>query len=117
MRGLLADHGAADLADERALQAQQMAGAAMLTADELQRLRMMENLDLLSQVGGLEQDLAQRRLDEPFDALQFRAALLGLAPMPQQSTQRGTVTTTQSGGLLQDMLGRFAGGIGRGIMG
>ena len=100
MRGLLADQQSRQLADRAALEAQQLAGASTLTADELERSRMMENLDLLSQVGGIEQDLEQRRLDEPFDALQFRSALLGITPMPQQTTGRGRVVTRESPGLL-----------------
>ena len=100
MRGLLADQQSRQLADQAALEAQQLAGASTLTADELERSRMMENLDLLSQVGGIEQDLEQRRLDEPFDALQFRSALLGITPMPQQTTGRGRVVTRSSPGLL-----------------
>jgi hypothetical protein len=82
MRGQLADQQSRQLADRAALEAQQLAGASTLTADELERSRLMDNLDLLSQIGSLEQDLEQRRLDEPFDALQFRAALLGMTPMP-----------------------------------
>ena len=100
MRGLLADQQSRQIADQAALEAQQLAGASTLTADELERSRMMENLDLLSQVGGIEQDLEQRRLDEPFDALQFRSALLGITPMPQQTTGRGRVVTRSSPGLL-----------------
>ena len=105
MRGLLADQQSRQLADRAALEAQQLAGAATLSADELERSRLMDNLDLLSQIGSLEQDLEQRRLDEPFDALQFRAALLGMTPMPNQTTGRGRVQTRSStGGLLGDLL-------------
>ena len=115
MRGQLADQQSRQLADRAALEAQQLAGASTLTADELERSRMMENLDLLSQVGGIEQDLEQRRLDEPFDALQFRAALLGMTPMPQQTTGRGRVVTRSSPGLL-DVLDT-GGRIGAAFMG
>ena len=101
----LANQQANFLGDEAAINAAQLGAEARLGADQLGRDRMMENLDLLSQVGTAEQGLAQQRLDEPFDALQFRAALLGLAPMPKSITERGNITTTQSGpGLLSSLL-------------
>jgi len=93
-QGRLADIDSRYRSDAQRMGAVRDMANTQLMAEQLANARDIERLDLLANIGGQQQAQDQRVLDEPFDALQFRAGMLGMTPLPQRISQTGSVTTT-----------------------
>lgn len=89
MTGRQADMDSRYRSDQQRMGAVQSMADATARAQQLDDQRILQNAELLAQIGGQQQQQKQAKLDVPFDLAQWRANILASTPFP-------TLTNSQS---------------------
>lgn len=90
MTGRQADMDSRYRSDQQRMGAVQNMADATARAQQLEDQRILQNAELLAQIGGQQQQQKQAELDVPFDMLQWRANILKGTPFPSLTDSKSS---------------------------